>query len=151
MGVPRSRRIVERAPRVRTIQVSNLSFKNSPPLSNCQVFNLMLPFLADINCSVFLQASSVSSAVLVLSRVMTTSSEISSTTVRTRSEWRCSPVFPSGCRFVSFPWFSALCFASRQGLHSSLNFHAYGKPFAPFLTICRIAFLGRCACRACIR
>ena len=103
-------------PKVRTIHFSNSSFKNSHPRSNCQVFSLMLPFRADINCDVFLHASKVSSAVFVLSRVITTSSDISSTTVRTylypkksgmftiaRSEWRCSPGFPSGFRFISFP------------------------------------------------
>ena len=71
------------APRVLTIHLSNKSFRNSPPLSNCQVFNLMLLFRAEIISNVFLHAARVVSASFVLSSVMTTSSEISSTTVST--------------------------------------------------------------------
>ncbi len=125
---------------------SNVLFRNSVPRSNCQV-KILLPVRAVIESWMVLLTRHTSSAVFCSSKAITTSWDISSTTVRTylfplqsrvdktaKSEWRCSPGHPFGWRLCSLPWFSARYLACYkvykvleifQNNHQSPSSHAW--------------------------
>ncbi len=67
-----------------------------------------------------------------------------------KSEWRCSPIFPSVCRSAFLRCACARCLLSRHGGQRSSSLPEKGRSVLPLWMSCKIFLLGRCAKRACI-